>query len=76
MSSLRELGRMLLWVAGMIGLVGLLLLLGDKLSFLGKLPGDIHIERPRFSFYFPLTTSLLVSLVLTAVINIVVRLLK
>jgi len=43
---------------------------------LGRLPGDIRIEGENGSFYFPVTTSILVSVVLTIVLNVIVRLLK
>ena len=43
---------------------------------LGRLPGDIRIEGENGSFYFPVTTSILVSVVLTIVLNLIVRLLK
>jgi len=43
---------------------------------LGRLPGDIRIEGENGSFYFPVTTSILVSVVLTIVLNLVVRFLK
>lgn len=45
--------------------VGLLLLLAPKIPWLGRLPGDIAIERERVSFYFPLTSCLLASLLLS-----------
>lgn len=45
-----------------IALVGVVLLLVGKVPWLGRLPGDIAIERDNFSFYFPITTSILVSL--------------
>jgi membrane protein implicated in regulation of membrane protease activity len=45
------------------------------LSWLGRLPGDIRIERPGFSFYFPLTTMIVVSALLSLVIQILRRLL-
>lgn len=45
---------------------------GDKLGFLGHLPGDIKIERENFRFYFPITTMILISLV----VNIMFRILK
>ena len=54
----------LFWIVGRAGLP------------LGRLPGDIRIERDGFSFYFPLATSILVSIVLTIVINLVLRFLK
>jgi hypothetical protein len=43
---------------------------------LGRLPGDIRIEREGFSFYFPLASSIVVSVVLTIVLNVIARLLK
>ena len=43
---------------------------------LGRLPGDIRIEGETGSFYFPLTTSILVSVILTIVLNVIVRLLR
>jgi Protein of unknown function (DUF2905) len=41
---------------------------------LGRLPGDIHIENGNFSFYFPLASSILISVVLTIVLNVILRL--
>jgi hypothetical protein len=43
---------------------------------LGRLPGDIHIERGNGSFYFPIVTSLLLSIVLTLILNIILRLFR
>ncbi len=40
---------------------------------LGRLPGDIHIENGNFTFYFPLASSILISVVLTIILNIIVR---
>jgi len=45
----------------------------DKLTWIGRLPGDIRVERPNVRFYFPLATMLLLSLLLTLIINIVKR---
>jgi hypothetical protein len=42
----------------------------DKLNWLGKLPGDIRIEKENFRFYFPITTMIIISIVLTLLINI------
>ena len=49
----------------LIALVGLSLLLMPKIPWLGKLPGDIYIRKEHFSFYFPLMTCLVISVVLT-----------
>jgi hypothetical protein len=62
-----DMGRVLLIVGGVLALVGLALLFGARVPFLGRLPGDIVYRKGSFTFYFPLVTSLLLSLVLTAV---------
>jgi membrane protein implicated in regulation of membrane protease activity len=58
-------GRLLIILGVVLILAGLLLTYGGRIPWLGKLPGDIRIERENFSFYFPLATSLLVSLILS-----------
>jgi hypothetical protein len=59
----------LLIVAGIVLVaLGLLLQLGARLPWLGRLPGDIVIEREHFRFYFPLTTSILISVALSLVL--------
>jgi len=60
-----ELGKTLIVFGGLILLVGVLLTLGGKIPWLGRLPGDIFIQRPHFSFYFPLATSLVISVLLS-----------
>ena len=69
-------GRMLVIVGGLIALVGVFFLLGDKIPFLGRLPGDLRIERDNVTCLFPLATSLLLSLILTVVLNLLARLLR
>jgi uncharacterized protein HemY len=49
-------------------LLGILLSVGAKIPWRGHLPGDIYIQRERFSFYFPLTTCILLSLIVTLVL--------
>ncbi|OPY79205.1 MAG: hypothetical protein A4E64_00498 [Syntrophorhabdus sp. PtaU1.Bin058] len=51
-------------------IIGLAFMFGDKIPFLGKLPGDIYIKKERFSFYFPITTSILISIILTILFSI------
>ncbi len=60
-----EIGRILVLVGLLLVALGVLLLLGARLG-LGRLPGDILVQRDNFTFYFPLATSLLLSLFLTA----------
>ena len=43
----------------------------DKLNWIGKLPGDIHIERENFKLYFPFTTMILVSLILSLLVRLI-----
>jgi hypothetical protein len=74
--GLGELGRLLLIVGGIIVLLGLFLALGDKLPFLGRLPGDIRIQRDNISCTFPLATSILLSIILTVLLNILLRILR
>ena len=57
--------------------IGVIVLGLAKLNFpLGRLPGDIRIESQNGSFYFPITTSILVSIILTVLINLIGRFLK
>jgi hypothetical protein len=60
-----ELGKLLIVVGGLLVGVGALFLLGGKLPWFGHLPGDLSIQRGNFSFYFPLATSILVSIVIS-----------
>lgn len=46
---------------------------GERLGWLGRLPGDIRIERENFRFYFPITTMLLISVLLNVIVRIVKR---
>ena len=65
---------MLLVMGGILALLGLILMLGPKLPFrLGRLPFDFHYQRDNFSFYFPLGTSILLSLLLTLVFFVLNR---
>ena len=65
MNDLSGLGRTLVVVGLLLTAVGVLLASVGKVPWIGRLPGDIYVKRERFSFYFPLGTSILVSLVLT-----------
>ena len=48
---------------------------GNKLHWIGRLPGDIRVEKENFRFYFPITTMILFSLLLTVIVNIIRRIL-
>jgi hypothetical protein len=66
-------GRWLLILGAVVALIGLAFILLPRIPLIGRLPGDISIERDGFSFYFPLATALVISIILTIVINIVIR---
>ncbi len=68
-------GKALLVAGAAVFLLGLLVLLGERIPLVGRLPGDIRIEREGASFYFPLGTCVTLSVVLTVIVNVVVRLL-
>ena len=58
-------GKILLVSGLVLAGIGLLLILFDKVGWVGRLPGDILVRRKNFTFYFPLATTILVSVVLT-----------
>ena len=65
MLGLGFLGKMLILLGVFIIIAGILLLLGGKIPWIGRLPGDLTIRREKFTFYFPITTSILISIILT-----------
>ena len=69
------LGRLLVGIGVLLAALGLLLVVADRFPGLriGRLPGDIDVERGRFRFYFPLATSILLSLILSFVLWLVRR---
>jgi len=67
-------GKLLIVSGVFLTVLGLLLIFGQKVPFLGRLPGDIFMEKGNFRFLFPLATCLLLSAVLTIVLNLIIRL--
>jgi len=65
MSPFGSLGKILIICGVVLVVIGLILILGDKIPWVGRLPGDIYIKRDKFTFYFPLMTSIIISLLLT-----------
>ena len=64
-------GKLLVLVGAVSVLLGLALTFSDKIPFLGKLPGDISMKKENFHFYFPITSSILLSVVLSLVVWII-----
>ena len=73
MPGLEGIGKTLIIIGIVIAGLGLLLAFGGRIPFLGKLPGDILIRKDGFTFYFPVVTLLLLSVVLTLIINSIWR---
>ena len=62
---MNDLGRLLIVLGVVITMLGVVIVMAGRVPWLGRLPGDIHVERGSWSFHFPIVTSLLLSLVLT-----------
>ena len=61
-----DIGKSIIFIGIIIVIIGVVILFSDRLPFnLGKLPGDISYKKENFSFYFPITTSILISIVLS-----------
>jgi hypothetical protein len=71
-----DLGHLLIITGGGLLLLGVILLLAGRIPGLGQLPGDISVERGNFRFYAPLGTMVVLSIILTIVINIVARMMR
>lgn len=71
-------GRLLVFAGAVLLAAGLLLIIAERthIPLLGRLPGDIRIERPGFSFYFPWVSLLLISLLLTVILNLILALVR
>jgi hypothetical protein len=65
-------GKLILLAAGLLALVGCALLFASKLG-MGRLPGDLVVRRGNFTFYAPIGLMILLSLVLTLVLNVILR---
>jgi len=69
---LPELGKTLLIMGIMLAVIGVVLMISGKFPFfenLGKLPGDIRIEKKTFSFYFPITTCIIISIIISLILR-------
>ena len=71
MNDLHDLGKAVLVSGILIAAVGLVLIFGDKIPYLGKLPGDIFVRKKGLTFYFPVVTSIILSLILTLILYLI-----
>ncbi|MHC4267599.1 MAG: DUF2905 domain-containing protein [Planctomycetota bacterium] len=65
---MHEFGKILILIGLLLALLGFIFIVGNKIPFIGKLPGDIALERKNYSFYFPVTTCIIISIVLSFVL--------
>jgi len=72
-NGIQYIGKFLIIFGIIIVAVGVLLLISGKIPWIGRLPGDIMIHKKNFTFYFPLATSILISVVLTFLFWIISR---
>ena len=68
-----ELGKLLMVAGALLLLVGLALTLAPHVPWLGRLPGDLRIERPGLRLYFPIVSCIVLSIVLTLLVNLLRR---
>jgi hypothetical protein len=71
----QQTGKIVIVVGLLIALAGIVIyFFHDKLHWIGRLPGDIRVERENFRFYFPLTTMIIFSVIITIIIRLINRL--
>lgn len=68
----QDTGKYIIIIGAAIIIIGLLIyFFHDKLTWIGRLPGDIRIEKENFRFYFPITTMILLSILVSAILWII-----
>lgn len=66
----QDLGKVLVFLGLVVLAIGVLILFFDRIPFLGKLPGDIYIKKGNFAFYAPITSAILVSIILSILLTL------
>ncbi len=67
MGELSTLGKILIGMGILMIIIGGLFVIGGKIPFIGRLPGDIAIQKKNFSFYFPITTCIIISIIFSLI---------
>jgi len=70
-SNFQPLAKLIILMGVILVIVGAILYFFKGIPFLGKLPGDIHIEKKNFSFHFPITTCILLSVILSIILYLI-----
>ena len=63
-----EFGKILIFIGLLLTILGVIFAFGNKLPLVGRLPGDIAVERKNYSFYFPVATCLIISIVMSFIL--------
>lgn len=66
-----QLGKTLLLIGSILIILGVILTFLDKIPYIGKLPGDIYLKKGNLTFYFPLTTAILISILISLILNLI-----
>lgn len=66
--EIQTLGKMIIVLGIFLVVIGVIIILAPKIPYIGRLPGDIYIKRDNFVFYFPLVSSILVSIILSLIL--------
>lgn len=69
--GMADLAKILIITGGVLVIAGVAMLVIPKLPFTGKLPGDIVIKRENFTFYFPLATSIIISIIVSLILYLI-----
>jgi uncharacterized protein HemY len=68
----QQTGKYIILIGGLILVFGILIFFfHDRMSWIGRLPGDVRIERENFRFYFPITTMIVISLIVTLIMYVI-----
>jgi uncharacterized protein HemY len=73
MDDFRLAGKLLLIIGAIFVLAGIIILFGHKIPYIGRLPGDIIIHRKNFTFYFPITTLIILNVIILLIIYLFKR---
>jgi len=69
-SPFPSIGKILIILGAVIILIGIVVLYANRIPYIGRLPGDIYIKRDNFVFYFPLTTCILISIIIYIILKV------
>jgi len=72
----QAIGKILILVGAFTVFLGLLLVSSQRIPFLGKLPGDIFVQKGNFQFFLPIATCVIISILLTVIVNLVIHILR